>query len=277
MYSKQEQYAKETIKRLNAFSNSDKAEYLLCGRSAKNDLKKIVQLSRQLCGQNDKKFAYILYLISQYCDCDPEDSKEYRKEEDLLKAIIIAADKYAKSTQNIKANTDSKRNVAARIKMYFDGLMYGSLPAGPCPDSTASLSLGYTASETPLFSHEPISQDIPNDKTGPFFDGLRALAETDPSFITGMFRDCDNGKVYVRIYNVNEGFRPKYIEVEKVEAHFKWNIDQGGRCNWPGYIITALQNNNIFTDSDTKEIFGTILGSKVNEIDIVDFCSFSNE
>ena len=129
----------------------------------------------------------------------------------------------------------------------------------------------------PLFIHSPISQDIPQSKTGSFYDGLRTLAESDPAFIIDMLRDCNNGKTFVRIFNADAGYTPEYIEVDKAEAYFNWNILQGGKCNWPGYIITALQNKNIDLNSEPRKLFSYILGDKINETDIDDFCRFSND
>ena len=117
------------------------------------------------------------------------------------------------------------------------------LPAEPLPESEKDLSSEFTAKQVPVFTHEPVCTDIPLEKEGPFFDGLRTLAETDPFLIRSMFRDCDNGKVYVRLYDPDNDFAPDYIDVEKVDACYQWIINEGGYCNWPGnwQIKVSLQ------------------------------------
>ena len=312
MLSKQEQFAKKTVERLYAFADPDYELYDTYGRHAKPDILSVATLSKKTCGKDNGYFLAILNLIEKYCSCDSAKTETLRAEEELLKAIVKMEDEFVIKAKNhldvlqeksrsifsnisdedkkdvdvrkndlkyVIAQSDAKSvlDVTACFKMYFDGLMYGLLSAEPLPDSESDAGAGFEAGEVPIFVHEPISQDIPADKTEPFFGGLRTLAETDALFIKSMMRDCDNGNVFVRLFDPDNGFTEEYIEIEKADAYYKWIIKEDGYCNWPGYIIAALEDKGLSIDADPKDLFGCILGSRIDETDISDFCAFSKE
>ena len=302
MFSKQEQFEKETLERLYGFVDSNYALYDTYGRKAKPDFISIVNLARNVFGNGDSDFSTILNLIEKYCSCDIENVQTFQIEEKLLKGIVIVLDNYmtayAEQLETLrdksrymfsdiadeekkdidvrkndlryvvrKANATSMLDTMACFKMYFDGLMFGMLPAEPLPESKKASNSEFTAKKVPLFTHEPVSTDIPKDKTGPLFDGLRALAETNALFIKKMLRDCSNGNVYVRLYDPDNNFAPEYIEAEKADACKKWAAN-GGYSKWPAYIISALQAKGIDINSGSEDLLGRILGNGENKIDI---------
>ena len=297
MFSEQEQFEKKTVERLYGFVDSDYALYDTYGRNAKPDFLSIVSLTKHVFGNGDSDFSAILNLIEKYCNCDSANPQAFQTEEELLKAIIEALDKYmTASTQQLEALKDKskyifsdiadedKNNIDVRkndlryvvrqanassmldtiacFKMYFDGLMYGLLSAEPLPEPEKASNAKFTAKEVPLFTHEPVCTDIPKDKTGPLFDGLRTLAETNALFIKKMLRDCSNGNVFVKLYDPDNDFAPEYIEIEKADACKQWTANGGGDCKWPGYIISALQAREIDIDSESENLLGRILGNK---------------
>ena len=310
MFSEQAQFEKETLERLYGFVDSNYTLYDTYGRNAKPDIMSILILSKHVIGNSNADYSTLSSLIEKYCNCDSTNEQAFQTEKELLKAIVETQDEYVSdSTKQLETLKDKSKRIFSDIadedkrdidvrkndlkyiirqmtasslldsmacyKMYFDGLMYGLLPAEALPEPGKSSNAEFAAKEVPLFTHEPIYTDVPHDKTGSFFDGLRNLAETNALHIKGMFRDCNNGNVYVKLYDPNNDFAPEYIEVDKADAYNQWIINDGGYCNWPGYIISALQAKGVSIDSDPKDLLGRILGSKIVETNLAELCTFS--
>ena len=269
----------------------------------KEILSQYVMLFRYICG-SDSESEKVLSLIDEYTDIIPDDTYTYDSEAwlffEIYSELVSYIDLAKKQRMKIKRHMEKlssvgrdnidqdaffkerllfeiaqvRYEIANNLLIFFVGLANGFMPEdeGPKFDiSESASSLGMY--NMPILVHTPVNYDISDDmkEKSPFFIGLSNIAGLTPERILGMFRDENNGKAIVRLWNKENGeYVPEYVEIDKSKVYIDYMTTYRSECMWACSILAALENSGRSVETSSPEdLIEAMLGPKLK---LYDWC-----
>ena len=267
------------------------------GAYNKIGLQGITRCYQRTCSK-DPDMVNLLDAVLEYAKINPKSPSSYDNESLLLDYIIRYAGValasslreyrivkkelafYRKNSGRLQAEEKKKNDAQGLLKFeraetsvvasyafsaYFNEIAFGSMSASECPEELfhefdpEESALGH-----PVFSHSPLGVDITDAarEDSPFFVGLSNYAKKESESLIGMFCDCGEGVVMVRLWDP-ETAKPVCVSVEKDDVYFDWIVVGQNPALWPGLICRALEQRgyDVMT-ADPKLLMQVISGKK---------------